>query len=158
MNFIQKAIKQNKEKKEIEYQQSVCIVIPTIEITINNLKNRISYFGQTKHNITQENIDNFLYFLDILNSSYINFLFDLRLYQQKYKQPYNSDIKDDIKEKIDYMLEKKKEYRKEFESIYDNFKRTTKGVDFPRRNEILGLMRKAFDFDSSKYYQYNTSN
>ena len=42
-----------------------------------------------------------------------------------------------------------------FECIYNNFKRITKGVDFPKRNEILGKMRKAFDFDSSKYYQKN---
>ena len=46
----------------------------------------------------------------------------------------------------------KKQYRAEFESIYNNFKRVTKGHDFPRRNEILGIMRKAFDFDSTKYY------
>ena len=46
----------------------------------------------------------------------------------------------------------KKQYRKEFESIYHNFQRVTKGRNFPKRNEILGIMRKAFDFDSSKYY------
>ena len=40
----------------------------------------------------------------------------------------------------------------EFEKIYYTFKRITKCYDFPIRNEIVGLMRKAFDFDSSKYY------
>ena len=46
----------------------------------------------------------------------------------------------------------KKQYRMEFEKIYYTFKRITKCYDFPIRNEIVGLMRKAFDFDSSKYY------
>ena len=50
------------------------------------------------------------------------------------------------------MHQLKKQYRKEFETIYNNFKRITKGCDFPRRNEILSKMRKAFDFDSAKYY------
>jgi hypothetical protein len=53
---------------------------------------------------------------------------------------------------FEYMTKKKKEYRHIFERFYINFKRVSKGYDFPRRNEILGLMRRAFDFDSSKYY------
>ena len=46
----------------------------------------------------------------------------------------------------------KKQYRKEFESIYNGFEHLSKGKEIPNRNSILNLMRKAFDFDSSKYY------
>ena len=51
------------------------------------------------------------------------------------------------------MLEKKKKYRHDFERLYINFRRATKGCDFPRRNEILGKMRKAFDFDNTYHQQ-----
>ena len=65
---------------------------------------------------------------------------------------WNKKIAESAKEQAKFMHKIRQQYRKEFESIYDTFKRVSKGRDFPRRNEILGKMRKSFDFDSTKYY------
>ena len=69
-------------------------------------------------------------------------------------EPHNTKYSEafaKLKQKIDYMHSLKKQYRKEFESIYSGFEHLSKGKEIPNRNSILSLMRKAFDFDSTKY-------
>ena len=56
-----------------------------------------------------------------------------------------------FKQEVKNMLQFKKEFRVEFEKIYNDFKRVSKGYNYPGRKEILGMMRRVFDFDSSKY-------
>ncbi len=157
MGFIQQYIEKKKferESKEIEFKNSCSYSITIIDGLIPELKEWISHITSNKKNVSDYSVSYLLQLLPSINVNYSNFVWELNLRQNEYKSPYNIH-KDVIKEKIDYMLEKKKEYRIEFENIYNNFKRVTKGRNFPRRNEILGLMREAFDFDSSKYYQKN---
>lgn len=87
---------------------------------------------------------------------YLNKLYNKYDYFLRVLSEYNSMSKvylqDPLfKRQVKYMLQFKKEFRVEFEKIYNNFKRVSKGYDYPGRKEILGMMRRVFDFDSSKY-------
>ena len=157
MCFIQQYIEKKKfekEEKELKIKNSCSASISILDDLIPELRNWINHIASNKKDISDYSVKYLLQLLSFVNVNYSNFVWDLNLHKVRYERPFHQN-KNEIKEKIDYMMQKKKEYRVEFESIYNTFKRVTKGVNFPRRNEILGLMRKAFDFDSSKYYQKN---
>ena len=88
------------------------------------------------------------YYLKHLDDKYDYFLRVLSEYNSMTKI-YAQDPS--FKQEVKHMLQFKKEFRVEFEKIYNNFKRISKGYDYPGRKEILGMMRRVFDFDSSKY-------
>ena len=152
MNFIQKRIEQKRlEQEEQLKNQCSGYAIAGIENSIRRLKSLINKLSLNKKDSGVDNLD-ILCEVEFIEEYYEKFLHDLKQYEFTYKHAYSKKIEDSAKQKIDYMHKLKKQYRKEFESIYHNFQRVTKGRNFPRRNELLGIMRKAFDFDSSKYY------
>ena len=150
MNFIQKRIYERKLKeeklKEDAFKRSCCPSMVSLEYCMENLKNQIDAFSINKKHISTIDVERFINDIDLINMFNADFLRTLKSCQNK---NFGAIMQRD---KIDYMLKKKKEYRYIFERFYINFKRVSKGYDFPRRNEILGLMRNAFDFDSSKYH------
>ena len=153
MNFIQKRIQERKlqeeaRKKEI-FKKGCCYSMLHLESYMENVKQCLNDFSLNKKNVSLEEIDNFVSNLTQVSIHYNTFLQRLKYYQHQYKT-YGL-----YREHLDYMTQKKKEYRNAFERLYINFGRVSKGYNFPRRNEILGLMRKAFDFDSSKYYAHD---
>lgn len=152
MNFIQNLIQQNKLKQEEAFKRDCCASIIPLEQSIEFIKKDISLFSANKKGLSLWDTRTILIDLDNINTNYSNFMCDLNTYKHQFDGPYFKYMKDELKKQIDYMLQLKKGYRKEFESIYNNFKRITKGRNLPERNEILGIMRKTFDFDSSKYH------
>lgn len=152
MNFIQKRIQQKRQEQEEQLKNEYSFSMFRIEKYISIIKDDLVDFLDERKNIPTELIDEFIYHLQCFDNLYNIFLKDLKEAEFTYKETYFKNIKEESKQKAEFMHKVKKQYRMEFEKIYDTFKRITKGYDFPRRNEILGLMRKAFDFDSSKYY------
>ena len=152
MNFIQKRIQQKQKEQEEQLKRECCCSMLVIEDYIDNIKDLITKIASNKKSISDFDMYHFIWYLEYLEEHYSDFLHDLKQEEFTYKETYYKSIKEESKKKAEFMHKMKKQYRAEFESIYNNFKRVTKGVNFPRRNEILGLMRKAFDFDSSKYY------
>ena len=155
MNFIQKRIQQKKLEQEEQLKSEYSFLMIRVEKYISIIKDDLRDIVDERKNISTELIDDFVFHLLTLDSLYNLFLKDLKQEEFTSKRTWNKKIAESAKQKAEYMHKQKKQYRVEFESIYNNFKRITKGHNFPRRNEILGLMRKAFDFDSSKYYQKN---
>ncbi len=152
MRFIQKQV----EKKRLEREQQLknecsAYAIAGIENSIRRLKSLINKLSINKKDSGVDNLD-ILCEVEFIEEYYEKFLHDLKQEEFTYKHAYSKKIEDSAKQKIDYMHKLKKQYHVEFENIYNNFKRVTKGRNFPRRNELLGIMRKVFDFDSSKYY------
>lgn len=151
MNFIQKRIQQKRlqeeAKKEEIFKQKCCHSIPLLEFCMENLKTRIDNFSINKKGITTQDAEDFIFNIMQIEVYYGAFLRMLKVYEKD-----NKKFVCYTQRELEYMTKKKKEYRHIFERFYINFKRISKGCDFPRRNEILGKMRKAFDFDSSKYY------
>ncbi len=151
MNFIQKRIYERKQqeaaRKEELFKQSCCNSMPLLEFCMKNLKKRIDNFSINKKDITTQDAEDFVFNILQIEVYYNDFLRMLKVYEKD-----NKKLVCYTQKELDYMTKKKKEYRAEFEKLYHHFKRVSKGVDFPRRNEILGKMRKAFDFDSTKYY------
>lgn len=152
MNFIQKRIQQKKlEQEEQLKRECSAYAIAGIENSIRRLKSLISKLSLNKKDNCIDDLD-ILCEVEFIEDDYEKFLHDLKQKEFTYKETYFKNVKEESKKKAEFMHKLKKQYRVEFEKIYDTFKRITKGHDFPRRNEILGKMRKAFDFDSSKYY------
>ena len=150
MNFIQKRMQERKlqeeARKEELFKAKCCPSILYLEAKITELKEFLDYLSINRKDVSLCEIDGLMHTIKEIDMYYCGFLRDLKRYQSpKTFTCVNAD-------KLDYMLKKKKEYRHAFERLYINFGRVSKGYNFPRRNEILGLMRKAFDFDSSKYY------
>lgn len=152
MNFIQKRIEQKKlEQEEQLKNQCSGYAIAGIENSIRRLKSLINKLSINKKDNGVDDLD-ILCEVEFIEEDYEKFLHDLKQEEFTYKETYFKNVKEESKKNAEFMHKLKKQYRIEFESIYHNFQRVTKGHDFPRRNEILGKMRKAFDFDSSKYY------
>ncbi len=161
MNFIKKMILDAKQKKQLEKERelkaSCSRYMFSIENNIDLLKIELEHFKQHKGKLDYSTSRDFVSMLSLIQANYYCFLDDLRYTEYAYNSTYYKNVKEDLKPKIEYMHQKKKEYRAEFESIYRNFKRVSKGAEFPNRNEIIRLMRTAFDFDSSKYHQEENS-
>ncbi|MFQ6723930.1 MAG: hypothetical protein ACLRFE_01165 [Clostridia bacterium] len=155
MNFIQKRILQNKLEREKELKYDCCACIPTIESFINALNGRIEFFMCNKKNINNDDIAHFLQLLKRLDDNYTYFIIQLKEYEASCPDRPSKHPISDLEEKVNYMQQLRKEFRFEFESIYNNFKRITKGLNIPGRNAILTQMRNIFDFDSSKYYAHD---
>lgn len=152
MNFIQKRIQQkNLQQEEQLKNECSAYAITGIENSIRRLKSLINKLSLNKKDNCIDDLD-ILCEVEFIEDDYEKFLHDLKQEEFTYKETYFKNVKEESKKKAEFMHKLKKQYRVEFEKIYDTFKRVTKGTNFPRRNEILGLMRKAFDFDSSKYY------
>ena len=152
MSFIQKRIMQKQLEKEQQLKNECsAYAIAGIENSIRSLKTLINKLSLNKKDSGVDNLD-ILCEVKFIEDYYEKFLHDLKHYEFRYKETYFKNVKEESKQKAEFMHKLKKQYRKDFESIYHNFQRVTKGRDFPRRNEILTIMRKAFDFDSSKYY------
>lgn len=152
MNFIQKMLLQKNLEKEQKMKSQYSYTILNVEKFITIIKSDISNIADERRNITRELIRELMLHILQIEDMYNRFLHDLKQTEFTYENTYSTNIKANSKQKAEFMHKLKKQYRVEFEKIYDTFKRITKGNDFPRRNEILGLMRNAFDFDSSKYY------
>lgn len=152
MNFIQKRIQQKKIEQEEQLKKEYSYYMIRVERWMSLIKEDIFDLVDACKNIEPEPIEEFISHLQRLEYYYSQFLRDLKKEEFIYKEPYFKNVKEESMQKVEFMQKMKKQYRVEFEKIYDTFKRVTKGTNFPRRNEILGLMRKAFDFDSSKYY------
>jgi len=155
MNFIQKRIQQKKLEQEEQLKTQCSYYIGHVDSRIAYFKNAINKLSIDikKHiTITSDYALELICEIDFLEEYYERFLHDLKQEEFTYKETYFKNVKEESKQKAEFMHKLKRQYRVEFENIYNNFKRLSKTVDFPRRNEILGLMRKAFDFDSSKYY------
>lgn len=152
MNFIQKRIEQKRLEQEEQLRKNCSYSVSYLDIYINTLKNDIKTCMLDPKNITIDDAGDLLWDLEQIERHYNSFLHDLKQQEFTSKTCYVVKYAEDAKQKAEFMHKIRQQYRKEFESIYDTFKRVSKGRDFPRRNEILGKMRKAFDFDSSKYY------
>jgi len=152
MNFIQKRIQQKRLEQEQQLKSECSYSISYLDIYISTLKDDIKRLMLCKKYLTDDNAFELIWDIEQIESFYESFLHDLKQEEFTYKETYYKCIKNSAKQHADYMQQLKKQYRAEFESIYNTFKRITKGTNFPRRNEILSKMRKAFDFDSSKYY------
>ena len=155
MNFIQRRIQQKKQQQEEQLRRTCSYSIQYLDTYISTLKNDIKNLLANTKNILDNDAYILLWDIENIEMYYSSFLHDLKQEEFTYKETYFKNIKEESKQKAEFMHKIKKQYRAEFESIYDNFKRISKGCNFPRRNEILGLMRKAFDFDSSKYYAHD---
>lgn len=154
MNFIQKLIQQKKLEKELQFRRTCSRYINRVEDNIYYLKDAIKRFSNSK-TYTEDDILEIKTAIELLEYDYSRFLYDLKDAEFTHKNTYYKYVKANCKQQAEYMHKLKKQYRVEFEIIYNNFRRATKGYNFPGRNEMLGSMRKAFDFDSSKYYQKN---
>ena len=152
MNFIRKRIQQKRLEQEKQLRKNCSYSVSYLDIYINTLKNDIKTCMLDPKNITFDDASYLLLDLEQIERHYNSFLHDLKQEEFTSKRTWNKKIAESAKEQAEFMHKIRQQYRKEFESIYDAFKRVSKGRDFPRRNEILGKMRKAFDFDSSKYY------
>ena len=155
MGFIQKRIMQKQLEKEQQLKNECSgYAIAGIENSIRRLKALINKLSLNKKDSGVDNLD-ILCEVEFIEDYYEKFLHDLKQYEFTYKETYFKNVKEESKQKAEFMHKLKKQYRKEFESIYHNFQRVTKGSNFPKRNEILGIMRKAFDYDSTKYYAHD---
>ena len=156
MNFIQKLIQQNNQKKEEQLKNEYSFSIVKLEDHISILKNDLANLQNLRKNLSPNFTDTLLFHLILLEKGYVDFLCDLK--EAEYDSEYNcfTNRKENARKKAEYMQKLKKQYRIEFEKIYDSFKRISKGCDFPRRNEVLTKMRKTFDFDG-KVSSYSTS-
>lgn len=153
MNFIQKLIQQKKLQKENEFKIECTTSIVELENYLDFLKDKLYLFSFNKKLMLTDYLNAFIWYLSCIDNHYTWFLRELKKYEHSYKYTHYKNVKEDLKHKIEYMTQKKKQYRAEFEKVYNVFKRISKGCNVARRNEILGKMRKAFDFDSSKYYK-----
>jgi len=152
MNFIQKRIQQKQKEQEEQLRRTCSYSVQYLDIYISTLKNDIKELLANPKNIIDNDAYSLLWDIENIEMYYNSFLHDLKQEEFTSKTCYVIKYAEESKQKAEFMHKMKKQYRAEFESIYNNFKRITKGHDFPGRNEILGKMRKAFDFDSSKYY------
>ena len=156
MGFIEKPTQSTKRKDEEQFKMECSYSILRIEEYIPYLKKDILNLINNRKNISPELINNFIWRIERVEELYNRFLHDLKQYEFTYKETHFKNIKRDSIQKVEFMHELKKQYRKEFENIYDKFSRISKNINnFPRRNEILSFMRKAFDFDSTKYYAHD---
>lgn len=152
MNFIQKRIQQKKLEKEEQLKREYSFSMLSVEKYIPLIKKEA--MGLVSHDkaTTSEQIDDFIFLLERFEDYYNRFLYALKESEYVYKNTYNKKIAESEKKKAEFMHKVKKQYRKAFETIYDTFKRVSKGCELPRRNEVLGKLRSVFDFDSTKYY------
>ncbi len=152
MTFIRKMIERNKQHKEELFKKCCSYSMIHLEEYIPYLKDDIDNIRIYKDNIDGM-LSEFCYDLTMVGRFYESFLYDLKKHEFTEKNTFYKNVKEYTQPKIEYMLQKKKQYRAEFESIYDNFKRTTKGMNIPERNKLLTQMREVFDFDSTKYHK-----
>ena len=154
MRFLPKMIREKIEERnyiiERKFKEECCDSIIRIERHIDSLLNDIDGLSVDR-NPDQHSSRFILYDVATIKYNYGLVIEELKRYEHASKNPINYDDID-FKIKLNYMIAKKKTFRKQFEGIYKNFKRVSKGLNFPRRNEILHSMHDAFDFDSSKYY------
>lgn len=159
MRFLPKMIREKIEERnyiiERNFKEECCDSILRIEGRIDSLLNDINDLSVNR-NPNKHSSRLILYDVGMIKYNYGLFIEELKRYEHASKNPINDDDID-FKIKLNYMLAKKKKFRKQFEGIYKNFKRVSKGLNFPHRNEILHSMHDAFDFDSKIYYQKDTS-
>ena len=151
MGFIQQRIQERNKIKEAEYKMECSHAIPSIDNFIPWTKEVIKK-TMSKKDLTLKDSNEIKWYVNVLDGHYGRFLDDLKEMEFMYSCKLPKDEKESLKQKVDYMHSLKKQYRREFESIYNGFEHLSKGKKIPNRNSILSLMRKAFDFDSSKYY------
>lgn len=152
MTFIRKMIEQRRLKKEEIFKKGCSYSMIQLEEYIPYLKDDVSNIRTFKSEL-KDVLSDFRADLAMVDRFYQNFLHDLKKYEYTEKNTYFKNVKEYTQPKIEYMSDKKKQYRAEFESIYENFKRTTKGMNIPERNIMLKQMREVFDFDSTKYHK-----
>lgn len=150
MSFIQQRIQQRNEIKEAKFKSECSYSIGSLDIFIQWTKEVIKK-TMSKKDLTLKDSNEIKWYVNVLDGHYGKFLDDLKEMEFMYSCKLPKDEKESLKQKVDYMHSLKKQYRKEFESIYNGFEHLSKGKKIPNRNSILSLMRKAFDFDSSKY-------
>ena len=151
MSFIKRRIHERNEIKEAQYKMECSYAIPSIDKFIPWTKEVIKK-TMSKKDLTLKDSNEIMWYVNVLDGHYGRFISDLKEKEFIYECKLPDKEKESLKQKIDYMHSLKKQYRKEFESIYSGFEHLSKGKEIPNRNSILSLMRKAFDFDSSKYY------
>ena len=150
MSFIKRRIHERNEIKEAQYKMECSYAIPSIDKFIPWIKEVIKKATSTKTADLNDSKE-IIWYVNVLDGHYGRFLDDLKEIEFIYGCKLPDKEKESLKQKIDYMHSLKKQYRKEFESIYNGFEHLSKGKEMPNRNSILSLMRKAFDFDSTKY-------
>ena len=150
MGFISELIQKNNNIKEAKYKAECSSSIASLENFIPWTKEVIKK-TMSKKDLTLKDSNEIKWYVNVLDGHYGRFLDDLKEMEFMYSCKLPKGEKESLKQKIDYMYSLKKQYRKEFESIYNGFEHLSKGKKIPNRNSILNLMRKAFDFDSTKY-------
>ena len=150
MRFIKELIQNQQQLKEAILKSECSSSINHLDLFIPWTKDVIKEIS-SKKNISVDDSQEIERYIDTLNRHYSQFIIDLKDKEFMYSCKLPKNEKESLKQKIDYMHSLKKQYRKEFESIYNRFEHLSKGKEITNRNSILSLMRKAFDFDSSKY-------
>ena len=150
--MILNKIQEKQLQKEEIFKADCSSYMPRIESCIKMLRTNLDTLRLNKKEVASFMIKDFVWSVHHIGSLYESFIRDLNHSKHIYATTFYGYLDPVLQEKIEYMHKKKKEYRIEFEKIYGHFKQISKGVNFPRRNEILKLMRRAFDFDSSVYY------
>lgn len=150
MSFIKRRIQERNEIKEAQYKMECSYAIPSIDKFIPWTKDVIKKVTSSKTADLKDS-NEIMWYVNVLDGHYGRFISDLKEKEFIYGCKLPDKEKESLKQKIDYMHSLKKQYRKEFESIYSGFEHLSKGKEIPNRNSILSFMRKAFDFDSTKY-------
>ena len=150
MSFIQQRIQEKQQLQEAILKSECSSSINRLDLFVPWTKDVIKEIS-SKNNISYDNAKEIVRYINILDRHYSQFIIDLKDKEFMYSCKLPKDEKESLKQKIAYMHSLKKQYRKEFESIYNGFEHLSKGKEIPGRNGILSFMRKAFDFDSSKY-------
>ena len=150
MGFIQNRIQERQQLKEAILKSECSSSIASLDKFIPWTKEVIKK-TMSKKDLTLKDSNEIKWYVNVLDGHYGRFLDDLKEMEFMYSCKLPKNEKESLKQKVDYMHSLKKQYRKEFESIYNGFEHLSKGKKIPNRNSILVLMRKAFDFDSSKY-------
>ena len=150
MIFIQQRIQEKQQLQEAILKSECSSSINRLDLFIPWTKDVIKEIS-SKNNISYDNTKEIVRYINILDRHYSQFIIDLKDKEFMYSCKLPKNEKESLKQKVDYMHSLKKQYRKEFESIYNGFDHLSKNKEMPSRNDILSFMRKAFDFDSTKY-------